>query len=64
MADLNSFGLTKKQVAVALLSNIENISKVYDIIQTYVSQVLVQQAMREEGYACDDVNDPENAIRA
>ena len=64
MADLNSFGLTKKQVAEALLSNIENISKVYDIIQKYLSQVIVQEEMREEGYACDAVNDPENVIRA
>ena len=64
MADLNSFGLTKKQVAEALLSNIENISKVYDIIQKYLSQTIVQEEMREEGYACDAVNDPENAIRA
>lgn len=60
MKDLNTLGLTKKQVAETLLTNIEKVATVYDMIQKYLKQVITQEEMKEEGIAADAMNDPEN----
>lgn len=60
MKDLNTLGLTKKQVAETLLTNIKKVTTVYVMIQKYLKQVVAQEEMKEMGVAADAMNDPEN----
>ena len=60
MKDLNTLGLTKKQVAETLLANVEKVAVVYNSIRKYLKQVVAQEEMKEEGIAADAMNDPEN----